>query len=1064
MKGLDGKHDGFDGISKIHGDVVSVVNDESSGNPVDPKSPMCKAQTAAASMVNNVEAATAREQHVPGDQLGPCGPLSGSHASHEPCSDAFRAEPPGGDTSKGLDQCRDEATLDGAAVRLGDGGQERQGPLAPSSDDHRVESCQEGKEGEPEVVCVAEPQSALERQRDHRDPDVQGPTGHLRSGRELRDGSSRIRSPCRQDLWRHTGGGEGLRQVGCDHSKRRPTQLLTPPDAVGQVAAQHGAAEHESKNTGSLLPPERVQGEDQYNDRDWNDICRHQADAVKLQRCHDPDDATVDDHGEPTWRGSPGSQGRAPTQEGGQSCERSDIRELRDDAAVSEAQTFETHVQQEHSTCAQPEGHHESVVRKLPTGLGRSLGSKSDRLVADTLQELALYDRVALLEIACSQESILSKTMHDLTGSEKSAQRLSLWNNFDLSTNDGVRSVLDKIDTTRPSHVWISMECGPYSVMQNINQRTDAQKEELARKRREVLKQYVGGAIVYSYCIQKGIHVTWEWSQSCQAWRLPLVQQLAQRYQVYFAITRGCQVNLRDLKGRFVSKGWKLMTTHPLLAVRMSLPCQCGPRVEHVACEGSLTRKSAFYTAEFAKRVCETILQGTTTKDFQRELHGHHSEGDMFGKGTFCVCKELQQHGSQLKCGACRMSVEGLTGLGLAAEEQGPCQMSSEEIQKRLYLLHSATGHSPVRYLIQSLKKRGVHPQIIREAERFKCTVCEEKGKPQPRNRASLEPQPQRFDVLTADVGHFIHPQTGEHHQFVLMVDEGSRFKVGRVVLAGKKKHISAALFIKTMKEAWTSYFGNPKSLRLDPDGAFRSHGLSEYCDQHHIFLDLVPSEGHWKLGVCERAVQATKSILEKVLHEHPDTSAEDALSETIRALNCREVIRGYSPIQHVLGKSPDETDRIFNPKLIQSPEVLADTATTVHHQTEALRLSAEKAFLEWNANDRLQRASQSRHRRVLNFSAGDLVYIWRKQVTGDDAKPGNNTKGRFVGPARILATEQRRDDQGHLIAGSSVWLVRGRRLLKCCPEQLRHASDREKVLEELHSPDPQPWTFSKVA
>ena len=91
---------------------------------------------------------------------------------------------------------------------------------------------------------------------------------------------------------------------------------------------------------------------------------------------------------------------------------------------MSEAQTFETHVQQEHSTCAQPEGHHEFVSKKLPTGLGRSLGSKSDRLVADTLQELALYDRVALLEIACSQESVLSKTMHDLTGSEKSAQRL----------------------------------------------------------------------------------------------------------------------------------------------------------------------------------------------------------------------------------------------------------------------------------------------------------------------------------------------------------------------------------------------------------------------------------------------------------------------------------------------------------------------------------------------------------------------------------------------------------------------------------------------------------------
>jgi hypothetical protein len=537
-----------------------------------------------------------------------------------------------------------------------------------------------------------------------------------------------------------------------------------------------------------------------------------------------------------------------------------------------------------------------------------------------------------------------------------------------------------------------------------------------------------------------------------------------EKYMVYFAIIRGCQVNLRDVKGRFISKGWKIMTTHALMAARMSLPCQCSQGTLHVPCEGSLTRKSAFYTPEFAKRVCEVILMGSTNKELQEEFRGNLKEGDLFGKGMFCVCKDFQQHGTNLQCGSCRLSVDGLAGEGLAAGECEPCNLGTEEIQRKLYLLHSATGHSPIRYLVQSLKRRGVHPKIIQEAEKFRCTVCEEKCRPQPRNLASLEPQPQHFDTLTADVGHFIHPHTGEHHQFLMMVDEESRFKVGMVFLQGRKQHVSAALFMKTLKEAWFSYFGCPKTLRLDPDGAFRSHGLSEFCDQNHIFLDLVPSEGHWKLGVCERAIQATKSILEKVLHERPETTAEDALSECIRALNCREVIRGYSPIQHVLGKSPDETDRIFNPKMVQSPEILHESATVQHHQTEALRLCAEKAFLDWNTHDRLQRATHSRHRRLLNFSAGDLVYIWRKQVTGEDAKPGNNTKGRFVGPARILATEQKRDDQGHLLAGSSVWLVRGRRLLKCCPEQLRHASDRERILEELHAPDPQPWTFARVA
>lgn len=101
---------------------------------------------------------------------------------------------------------------------------------------------------------------------------------------------------------------------------------------------------------------------------------------------------------------------------------------------------------------------------------------------------------------------------------------------------------------------------------------------------------------------------------------------------------------------------------------------------------------------------------------------------------------------------------------------------------KRNCIFFALPQVSPKRYLIQSLKRRGAHPKIIQEAAKFRCTVCEETCRPQPRNFASLEPQPQRFDTLTADVRHFIHPHTGVYHQFLLMVDEGSRFKVGRII------------------------------------------------------------------------------------------------------------------------------------------------------------------------------------------------------------------------------------------------------------------------------------------
>ena len=65
-------------------------------------------------------------------------------------------------------------------------------------------------------------------------------------------------------------------------------------------------------------------------------------------------------------------------------------------------------------------------------------------------------------------------------------------NEYDLGTNQGIHKVIQDIDHYKPKHVWLSPVCGPFSVMQNINQRSEAQKEALSEKRKAAMKQYVG--------------------------------------------------------------------------------------------------------------------------------------------------------------------------------------------------------------------------------------------------------------------------------------------------------------------------------------------------------------------------------------------------------------------------------------------------------------------------------------------------------------------------------------------------------------------------------------------
>ena len=414
---------------------------------------------------------------------------------------------------------------------------------------------------------------------------------------------------------------------------------------------------------------------------------------------------------------------------------------------------------------------------------------------------------------------------------------------------------------------------------------------------------------------------------------------------------------------------------------------------------------------------------------------------------TSCAGPLVDPHSSQLH--------------GFGTQERSPKDpgLTRAEIQKKLQLLHSATGHGPVRHLIQALRRRGVHKCVLEEAERFVCSICRERERPKPRPKSSFEPLPPKWSTIAADMGTWEHPQDGKSYQFLLVIDEGSRFRIGRVLGEGRKYHVGASQFLETLQECWCQYFGLPDTLRLDPDGTFRSKAVEEYCDRHQVFLDMIPGEAHWKLGICENAIKGVKELMTRVALESPEVTTKEALSEATRAFNNREMIRGFSPLQHALGRAPDPTGRIFPRAGAECPELLMENATGEFNRNLQRMKAAEQAFLDWTAQQRISRASHSKGRTLIDYQPGDLVYIWRQQVSGQTTAKG----GAFVGPARVLALEHISKD-GTRKPGSSVWCVRGRRLWKCSMEQLRMASEKEVLLHELYSSQPESWDFHRIA
>ncbi|CAK0837902.1 unnamed protein product, partial [Prorocentrum cordatum] len=210
----------------------------------------------------------------------------------------------------------------------------------------------------------------------------------------------------------------------------------------------------------------------------------------------------------------------------------------------------------------------------------------------------------------------------------------------------------------------------------------------------------------------------------------------------------------------------------------------------------------------------------------------------------------------------------------------------------------------------------------------------------------------------------------------------------------------------------------------------------SGWCSDRGIELWIAPGEAHWLMGKVERRIQLFKRLMTKLATLDPDCPVEELVSWAVSAINSMDKVGNHSPFEHVMGVSGMPASS--NPFAI----IDGDTGET----QEQRRLLARKSFLEVEYAERRRHAEQARNRVYQTWNPGDLVYFWRKGK-GLDPRPGK--KGGWYGPARVLAQEKRHVD-GRARPTSVIWISHGSVLIRCAPEQLRVASEAEKMIAEL--------------
>ena len=972
-----------------------------------------------------------------------------AHAEGKTRGDPWRAGP------KGVEQVTDSVAPGGTRGRRDHADQEVNSvPPSSTRDRHEQGSSQEGG---PASLCGAAFGHAVDLQRDDRAVEGEGTEPHVRDHRWASHRPGGLRKAFRQDIPGVSFEGTNIPSVGNqDQERGRHLSEAAEVGSLGRDGRGHGLdADGDGGLDGRIPSPE---------DSHQGEVVREGLAIEEPEEfpgcqqpieCHGRNVHGDDEPSEDLDPGGPGAQGRKGSEDtlrkGREYFERvgEDGRDPISPVSLAVEQKADP------GDCL---GSYRELT-KLEKPERQRLNFAAQRSSPETFQQLVSYGRPVLFEVACSPDSVLSTQMAKMTGDSNSVQRLSFWNGFDLTKNEGVRAVMSKIDSCKPMHVWLSLECGPFSQMQNVNQRTPQQVEELKRKRENCMRQYVGGLLIYTYCAQLGIPCTWEWSETCNAWRLPMVQRVFNKVQPRFVVTKGCRVQLRDPKSKkLMAKGWKLATTHELLADRMDMPCTKDH--EHALCQGQLTRLSAYYTEEFGRRVCRAILDGLDHEGLLSEMHG---KGFGVSCAMFqdfsCSCDLVCHPKSELRCSSCEKQTVGEDPLNLShvAEDLVPLSdLEKERCLKQIARLHRNTGHGSLDKLVNALKTRQTDPRIVELAKQYKCPVCEESQRRVPRPRSTLEPLPPKWSVIQVDNAHWKHPITGQRVDFSMIVDEGCRFKLGRLFVKEKGTGISARQMIGFFQESWKPVFGTPDKIRMDPAGPWRSGEIIDYFDSLKVEVDTIPAESHWQISHVERAIGSVKHVMNMLVRDDPQLTPEEAFSEAIRVGNEKEVVRGYSPCQHALGRTPDTSGRLHVSALDDVPPVLCENSEGEFHRNMNRMKVAEQAFSEWVFQERMSRAKNTRSYRLQEFFPGDLVYVWRVQNV-------NPRGGGFTGPGRVLAVETRKDEDGNWRPGSVVWVTRGSRLLKAAPQQVRRATVREQCLEELNVEPNLPWTMTKL-
>ena len=228
----------------------------------------------------------------------------------------------------------------------------------------------------------------------------------------------------------------------------------------------------------------------------------------------------------------------------------------------------------------------------------------------------------------------------------------------------------------------------------------------------------------------------------------------------------------------------------------------------------------------------------------------------------------------------------------------------------------------------------------------------------------------------------------------------GAGSEQGQILFTNSRNMATWSQMKEVFEAHWLSHFGQPEVLRVDPEGVWRDGAAADWCAERGIQLATIPAEAHWQVGIVESAIKGVKSIMDGIAEEFHDMSLHELFCRALWASNSKDNYLGFSPLQHAMGRSPDEWGHLFDSKIKGYPIHPAQHMDGGFSENIRAMAIADQKFSEFQATERLARASSCRK------TTHEVFCTWGSGIFLEKTSSGRCWKRVFLDRAICRASE----------------------------------------------------------